>query len=145
MHKKHKAVMLEITNNLGTVERRYVIKDMESGTIVDDAQGYGYKSAQKAYAGWAYKSRDKSKDTEKAAKERTILKWIKENKEFISLLDALAFEMWKETRSPIDTGFVRKLLAENGYKDLNFTAGELLKIIQRGPLYSKKRRKKQHL
>ena len=55
MHKKHKAVMLEITNNLGTVERRYVIKDMESGTIVDDAQGYGYKSAQKAYAGWAYK------------------------------------------------------------------------------------------
>lgn len=68
MHKKHKAVMLEITNNLGTVERRYVIKDMESGTIVDDAQGYGYKSAQKAYAGWAYKSRDKSKDTEKRQK-----------------------------------------------------------------------------
>ena len=92
-----------------------------------------------------HKSRDKSKDTEKAAKERTILKWIKENKEFISLLDALAFEMWKDTRSPIDTDFVRKLLAENGYKDLNFTAGELLKIIQRGPLYSKKRRKKQHL
>ena len=30
---------------------------------VDDAQGYGYKSAQKAYAGWAYKNRDKSRIT----------------------------------------------------------------------------------
>ena len=28
---------------------RYVIKDMETGMIVDDAQGYGDKSAQKAF------------------------------------------------------------------------------------------------
>ena len=53
--------MFKMPNNSDKAERRYVIKDMESGEIVDDAQGYGYKSAQKAYAGWAYKSRDKSK------------------------------------------------------------------------------------
>jgi hypothetical protein len=113
---------------------------MESGEIVDDAQGYGYKSAQKAYAGWAYKRRDKSKDTEKAEKERAISKWTEENKTFIRLLDTLAFEKWKDTRTPVDAGFVKKLLEENGYIDLNFTAGELLRYWQRGPLYSKKKR-----
>ncbi len=124
----------------GGRKRRYVIKDMESGEIVDDAQGYGYKSAQKAYAGWAYKRRDKSKDTEKAEKERAISKWTEENKTFIRLLDTLAFEKWKDTRTPVDAGFVKKLLEENGYIDLNFTAGELLRYWQRGPLYSKKKR-----
>ena len=119
---------------------RYVIKDMETGMIVDDAQGYGYKSAQKAYAGWAYKSRDKSRDAEKAEKEKVISKWIKENKPFIRLLDTLALEEWKNTRSPVNAEFVRKLLEENGYRNLNFTAGELLKYWQRGPLYSKKKR-----
>ena len=29
---------------------------------------------------------------------------------------------------------------QNGYRNLNFTAGELLKYWQRGPLYSKKKR-----
>ena len=62
MDKKYRAVVFKMPNNSDKAERRYVIKDMESGEIVDDAQGYGYKSAQKAYAGWAYKRRDKSKD-----------------------------------------------------------------------------------
>ena len=61
MDKKYRAVVFEVPNKCSKSEIRYVIKDMESGVIVDDAQGYGYKSAQKAYAGWAYKSRDKSK------------------------------------------------------------------------------------
>ena len=123
MDKKYRAVVFKMPNNSDKAERRYVIKDMESGEIVDDAQGYGYKSAQKAYAGWAYKRRDKSKDTEKAEKERAISKWTEENKTFIRLLDTLAFEKWKDTRTPVDAGFVKKLLEENGYIDLNFTAG----------------------
>ena len=69
-----------------------------------------------------------------------ISKWMKENKSFIRLLDTLALEEWKNTRSPVNAEFVRKLLEENGYIDLNFTAGELLRYWQRGPLYSKKKR-----
>ena len=140
MDKKYRAVVFEASDNCDKSKIRYVIKDMETGMIVDDAQGYGYKSAQKAYAGWAYKSRDKSRDAEKAEKEKVISKWMKENKPFIRLLDALAFEEWKNTRSPVNAEFVRKLLEENGYRNLNFTAGELLKYLQRGPLYSKKKR-----
>ena len=75
MDKKYKAVAITVTHkpvdefDLVNHEIRYVIKDTESGSIVDDAQGYGYKTAQKAYAGWSYKNRDKSKDRERAAKE----------------------------------------------------------------------------
>ena len=140
MDKKYKAIVFTSQMNSENVGIRYAIKDMESGEIVDDAQGYGYKSVQKAYAGWAYKSRDKSRDAEKAEKEKVISKWMKENKPFIRLLDALAFEEWKNTRSSVNAEFVRKLLEENGYRNLNFTAGELLKYWQRGPLYSKKKR-----
>ena len=70
-------------------------------------------------------------------------KWMKENKQFIRLLDTLAFETWKNNRwteDKVDAKFVRNLLEEQGYGDLPFTAGELLKYWQRGPLYSKKKR-----
>ena len=66
---------------------------------------------------------------------------MKENKNFIELLDTLAFEAWKGIRSPVDADFLKKLLVENGYRELPFTAGELLKYWQRGPLYSKNKRK----
>ena len=82
MGKKYKAMSTIVTKkprtkyNSETREKRYVIIDTESGEIVDDAQGYGYKTAQKAYAGWSYKNRDKSKDKEKAEKERIIARWM---------------------------------------------------------------------
>jgi hypothetical protein len=82
MEKKYKAISTILTQeprteyDSETREKRYVIIDTESGEIVDDAQGYGYKTAQKAYAGWSYKNRDKSKDKEKAEKERIIARWM---------------------------------------------------------------------
>ena len=36
---------------------RYVITDAESGDVLDDANGYGYKSEQKAMNAWRYKVR----------------------------------------------------------------------------------------
>ena len=144
MNKKYKAVVFAPAIAPEKSGIRYAIMDMESGEIVDDAQGYGYKSAQKAYAGWAYKSRDKSRDNEKAEKEIIISRWMKENKGFIRLLDTLAFEIAKGSHAPedkVDAGFIRKLLKENGYTDLPFTAGELYKYWQRGPVFSKRKRK----
>jgi len=65
MDKRYKAIVFTSPINPKKAEIRYAIKDTESGSIVDDAQGYGYKSAQRAYAGWAYKNRDKARDIEK--------------------------------------------------------------------------------
>ena len=36
-------------------QQRYVIIDKETGEILDDANGYGYKSKQKAYAAYGGK------------------------------------------------------------------------------------------
>ena len=143
MKQKYKAVVFvpRTVSEKGGI--RYAVVDIESGEIVDDAQGYGYKSAQKAYAGWAYKNRDKSQDAEKAKKELTISKWMKENKAFIRLLDAFAFEIVEGSYGPedkINADFVRKMLKENGYSDLPFTAYDLYKYWKRGPVFSKKKR-----
>lgn len=53
--------------------KRYVIVDEDTGEILDDAQGYGYRSAPNAYKAWAYKTRDKSKDKEKKKKSSTFV------------------------------------------------------------------------
>ena len=150
MEKKYKAISIIVTQkprteyDSETREKRYVIIDTESGEIVDDAQGYGYKSAQKAYAGWSYKNRDKSKDKEKAEKERIIARWMRENKKFVRLLDSVAFDIqtrqW-EYEDKLDAKLVKKLLEENDYKDLPFSAGDLLRYWDKGPVYSRKKRK----
>ena len=150
MDKKYKAISTIVTQEPGTEydsetrEKRYVIIDTESGEIVDDAQGYGYKTAQKAYAGWFYKNRDKSKDKEKAEKERIIARWMRENKKFVRLLDRVAFEIhvgkWG-CEDKVDAKLVKDLLEENGYTDLPFSAGDLLRYWDKGPVYSRKKRK----
>lgn len=38
-----------------TGERRYVVVDKENGNVLDNAQGYGYKTIRNAYAAYAYK------------------------------------------------------------------------------------------
>lgn len=113
-----------------TFETRFCIVSTDTGEVLDDAQGYGYKTAQKAYSAYAYKTRDKSKDRERAAKKKHIERWMKENKSFVRLMDDCAFRIAKGTMAPndkFDARFVKKLLKENGL-DPDFTASELLKV-----------------
>ena len=72
MNKRYKAIVFTSQMNSENVGIRYAIKDMESGEIVDDAQGYGYKSVQKAYAGWAYKNRGSDPRTLKERKRKSL-------------------------------------------------------------------------
>ena len=55
-------------------DERYVIIDLDTGEILDDCQGYGYKTKQKAHIGYAYKTRDKSKLHFPHSKLHTFLK-----------------------------------------------------------------------
>ena len=114
-------------------EKRYVIRDVDTKELLDDAQGYGYKSIQKAYAAYSYKNRDKSKDKEKQKKKRKIEIWMKEHADFVDLMDTISFEMAKGSWGPhekFDAKFVKSMLKENDLEP-DFTAGELLKIWER--------------
>lgn len=109
---------------------RFCIVSTDTGEVLDDAQGYGYKTAQKAYAAYAYKTRDKSQDKKKAARKRYIRQWLKENKSFSDLMEDYAFEIAKGTMGPDDkfnANLVKELLKENNLEP-DFTAGELLKV-----------------
>ena len=111
-------------------EKRFVVVDKNTGEVLDDAQGYGYRTSQKAYAAFGYKNRDKSKDNEKRAKRKEIEQWMKEHKDFVKMMDIYSFEIWKGSWGPddkFDAKLVKKMLLEN---DLHpeFTAAELLKV-----------------
>ena len=116
-----------------TRESRYRIVDTETGEVLDDAQGYGYRTAQKAYAAYAYKHRDKSKDAEKRAKKKHIRAWMKEHSEFVGLMDEIAFEIAKGSWGPddiFDAKLVKQMLKENDLHP-DFTAGELLRVWEK--------------
>ena len=117
-----------------TSEIRFRIISTDTGEILDDAQGYGYKTAQKAYSAYAYKTRDKSKDKEKLAKKKHIQKWMKEHKAFVRAMDDTAFEIAKGTWGPddkFDAKQVKRML--NDFQlEPDFTAGELLRVWHEG-------------
>ena len=106
-------------------DKRYVVVDKDTGQVLDDAQGWGYKSIQKAYAAYSYKTRDKSRDAEKRAKKKRILSWLKEHKDFAGLMEAVAFDSVK-CGEPFNAATVKQLLKENNLAP-DFTAGELLR------------------
>lgn len=149
MHNTYKAVPYKVVSNHGLVvderepwdtnfyynkkETRFCIIDSETGEILDDAQGYGYKTAQKAYSAYAYKIRSYDIVKEKEEKEKNIRKWMKEHKEFVNLINGYAIEIAKGSMSPddrFDAKFVEELLVEYDLH-IDFTASELLKVWQK--------------
>lgn len=111
-------------------DRRYVVVDKTTGEVLDDAQGYGYKTIRNAYAAYGYKTRDKSKDKAKATKERYIRRWMREHEDFVDLMDTFAFEIAKGSWGPdekFDAAFVKRMLADN-HLEADFTPGEILKV-----------------
>lgn len=145
MEKNYKAIRYKITthheavvdkdepwNNTpayDTFEMRYCIVSTDTGEVLDDAQGYGYKTAQKAYSAYAYKTRDKSKDKKKQEKKRHIQQWMKEHKSFVKAMDDTAFEIAKGTwghNDKFDASLVKEMLS-NFELEPDFTASELLK------------------
>ena len=55
---------------------RYVIVDTETGEILDDAQGFGYKSAPKAYAAYNYKNKSDKEKLDKMEHYVKVYKWM---------------------------------------------------------------------
>lgn len=56
-------------------DRRYVVVDATTGAIVDDAQGYGYKTAQNAHRAHAYKSVSPAKKSQREAIKKSVRRW----------------------------------------------------------------------
>lgn len=79
---------------VGCREPRYII--MRGDEILDDAQGYGYKSAQNAYRAWSYKSKPKKVQRHIKNTRRKIRDWVDENEEFFAGIEDDIFHVEKE-------------------------------------------------
>jgi len=128
--KNIKAVPYKVTIDYGCgikdYETRYRIVSTDTGEILDDAQGYGYKSIQKAFSAYAYKHRDKSKDAEKAAKRKRIEKWLDEHKVFEEHMNDAAVWALKDNES-LTANDVRGMLADYNLQ-VDFTAEDLMRV-----------------
>lgn len=106
-------------------EDRYVIVDKDTGEILDDAQGYGFRTAEKAYKCYHYKHRSqKQKDKEKEIKD-----WIKDHKDFVDGLADVEFYQLKEGGT-LNSKIVAESFKESGL-NVNFTAKEFLAVYRR--------------
>lgn len=111
-------------------DTRFVIVNTETGEILDDAQGYGYRSAQKAYAAYTYKHRDKSKDKQRKQEEKAIKKWWQDHKELSKDLEQIAFEIAKGSWGPddkLDAKLLKTILEQENIKS-EYSPGKLLKV-----------------
>lgn len=117
-------------NKLSTpYQSRYIVVDKKTGEVLDNAQGYGYKTIQNAYAAYEYKTKYRSNDAERLAKKKRIHQWMKEHKNFVKLMDAFAFEISKGSWGPdakFDAQLLKEMLIKNNL-ETDFTAGELLR------------------
>jgi len=107
-------------------DKRYIIVDRKSGEVLDDAQGYGYKTIKKAYAAWAYKT-DKLGIRKGSKKFKEIEKWLDENKDFRNAIDIYCLDALKGCYGPnfkFDDKFIKKLLDENKI-ETKFTSKEI--------------------
>ena len=128
MNKNYKAIYSKALSSVG--DPRYIIVDTETGEILDDAQGYGFKSVQKAYACFAYKNVSPQEKKSRELTKKAVQKWCKDHKSFVGFLEDDAFHIAKGSYGPddnFDEKWVQNAFIEAGYKDLPFTAREFLK------------------
>lgn len=102
-------------------ETRYIVIDAETGEILDDAQGYGFKTAQKAHAAWGWKHR--KQDTVKLEKE--IAKYLKANKGILKRIDTASWYAFKDGED-FTYKHVEKILTD--YKDCPYSAKQIYKV-----------------
>ena len=126
-------------------ETRYMLVDEETGEILDDAQGYGFKTARAAHAAWGYKSQTPEQKAEKRQKEYAILSWMRKHPAFEREMEEIALYSFKDNTS-ITEETVKGLLKA---MDLDisgepFDEKYLLKVWERGPIYASKKQEKTH-
>ena len=114
-------------------EKRFVVFDKDTGEVLDDAQGYGYKSKSKAYSAWFYKENNGHNNCSINERDYYIKKWLEEHYDFTKKIDMLFCEI-KEGKCGKGVWFnyktIARLLKENNIKT-DFTPGELLHVYKK--------------
>ncbi|HWF68860.1 MAG TPA: hypothetical protein VG187_04725 [Mycobacterium sp.] len=106
-------------------DKRYVVIDEMTGEVLDDAQGYGYKSAQNAHRAQSYTSLPPKKKREREAAKRRVERWCAEHGEFMQHVDQAMFCALKDGENVTEAD-VEAMLTEHRL-ELPFSIKDLMK------------------
>lgn len=122
-----KVIRVERTQDFYT-EYRYIIINSDTGEVFDDAQGYGYKTAQKAYAAFAWKKKSPDELIAINALKQTVQDWCSSHSDIVRDIQDTAFESIKNNeRYSIEE--IEQLIPDDVRAEMPFTVKELLKYM----------------
>lgn len=106
-------------------DKRYVVVDEATGEIVDDAQGYGYTSAQNAHRAHADKSMPPKKKRQRDAAKRQVQRWCARHPEFMRHVEQSTLYAMTDGQNVTEAD-LRAILAEHGL-ELPFSVKDLMR------------------
>lgn len=106
-------------------DKRYVVVDEATGEVLDDAQGYGYKSAHNAHRAYSYKSMPPKKKRQREAVKRQVERWCAGHEEFMAHMEQAMFYALKDGER-VGEADVRAILAEHAL-ELPFSIKDLMR------------------
>lgn len=115
-------------------DRRYIVISKETGEVLDDAQGYGYKSKPKAYAAWAWKNRTQEQVETNKQVTKAIEKWTKANKSVVTDLENALFYALKDREEfKLTVKNITKFFQEQGInvESLPFSVKDFIKWFKK--------------
>lgn len=108
-------------------ETRFIIVDDETGEVLDDAQGYGYKKVVNAHKAWRYKHRT----PEEVIKQKGIQRWLHNHKEFVSEYEDILFYCLKCGES-VTHNDIEELMKRLGiFDECPYTINEIISGLKR--------------
>lgn len=127
--KNIKAIKSEVLSSRRS--ERFVIVDTETGEILDDAQGFGYKSAPKAYAAFNYKNKSDKEKLDKMEHYAKVYKWMISHKKVkdyfmdIELNDA----KYPGEYGPVSVKDAKEIMDEYDSEEVDFFKPKDLKYV----------------
>ena len=108
---------------------RYIVVDSETGKTLDDANGYGYKSAQKAHAAFGYKRKPHAQRKAEEKTKAAVRKWLQDHQDFKEDVGEAVIQAAKTSpygsNLKLGTNFLNECLKEAGITDLPFSVKDL--------------------
>ena len=109
--------------------KRYMLIDADTGEIVDDAQGYGYHTKQKAHAAWNYQHAGSKRKRNRKQNEKKNKEFLKVHKNFEDDWAQICLDCYKNEKEPTYDDF--KMLVDEIDPDFDGSKYSLYKFICR--------------
>lgn len=77
-------------------DRRFVVVDETTGQVLDDAQGYGYRTAENAHRAYSFKSATPAQKKKRDALKREVRQWCAAHQDFMDAVEQATLWAFKD-------------------------------------------------